>query len=312
MACADRSRNRRHVLALVPPECRAPRADGPHRQHSRCSRPGPSACAEWYAEGRDGAAERRVGAAVNTVARRGTAMIVDMHGHYIPPDTARRVAGVPLAFGRQPGGAFSVVAGGTRRVFGAGLFDLARLRAALRRQGLERRALSVPPFCLHYELPAGAGLRWARCIGYPAHPRRASPGGRPAPQSRSQRRLHRRAPTPFKPELRCTSDPWRGSTAHIGLSCTGCGRTHPCGGPCLVRSGGGPLPDQPGDDGARRGQRVATEAIGQRATRARAAESGGWPPVLALAGASIGMVQAAEHRDGDDATWVGPGWRWRR
>jgi hypothetical protein len=73
-------------------------------------------------------------------------MIVDMHAHYLPLDAARRVAGVPLAFERQPDGAFSVAAGGTRRVFGAGLFDLALQREVLRRQGLARRALSVPPF----------------------------------------------------------------------------------------------------------------------------------------------------------------------
>lgn len=91
-------------------------------------------------------------------------MIVDWHAHYIPLDTARQVAGVPLAFERRPDGAYGFVAGGATRVFGPGLFDLERQRAALRDAGLERRALSVPPFCLQYELPPEAGRRWARAL----------------------------------------------------------------------------------------------------------------------------------------------------
>lgn len=71
------------------------------------------------------------------------------------------------------------------------------------------RALKQLPAHARSNVSAAPGRLAVPCIGYPAHPRRASRGARPAPQSRSQRRAGRRALTTFTPQLRRTSGAWR-------------------------------------------------------------------------------------------------------
>ncbi len=46
----------------------------------------------------------------------------------------------------------------------AGLLDLGIQIEDMRRQGVARRALAIPPFTLRYDLPPDEGVRWARSI----------------------------------------------------------------------------------------------------------------------------------------------------
>lgn len=57
-----------------------------------------------------------------------------------------------------------MTAGATTTTLDPELLDLDWHLAEMRRQGVARRALAVPPFLLQYALPAGEGARWARAI----------------------------------------------------------------------------------------------------------------------------------------------------
>ncbi len=91
-------------------------------------------------------------------------MIVDLHSHYFPLDAVRGVPDSPVQVAEQPDGTVRFSFGGTAMTLSADLFDLERQLAALRRQGLARRALQPPPFTILYELPPAAGLAWSRRV----------------------------------------------------------------------------------------------------------------------------------------------------
>ncbi|HEU5422817.1 MAG TPA: amidohydrolase family protein [Nitrolancea sp.] len=89
-------------------------------------------------------------------------MVIDLHSHYFPLEAAGQPgAPVTVAEGGEP---TRLVVAGHAMSLDAGLFDLARQRDDLQRQGLTRRVLAVPPFTILYELPAAEGLRWSRAL----------------------------------------------------------------------------------------------------------------------------------------------------
>lgn len=91
-------------------------------------------------------------------------MIVDLHSHYIPPQAVRDVPGVPVELEQLAGGRYRFVARGNAFILDQALFDLESQVRDARRQGLDARALAVPPFALLYELPAEAGIAWSRAL----------------------------------------------------------------------------------------------------------------------------------------------------
>jgi aminocarboxymuconate-semialdehyde decarboxylase len=91
-------------------------------------------------------------------------MIIDMHSHYIPLDAVAAVGPDVVAVERATDGGYVFRAGAASLHLEAQLFDLELQRTDLRRQGLDRRTLMLPPFALLYELPAEAGRRWARAV----------------------------------------------------------------------------------------------------------------------------------------------------
>ena len=77
-------------------------------------------------------------------------MIVDLHSHYLPPQAAD-AADLPVTLDALSDGERRFAALGHDMTLEAELFDLERQRAALRRQGLDRRILAPPPFSVLYE-----------------------------------------------------------------------------------------------------------------------------------------------------------------
>jgi hypothetical protein len=122
---------------------------------------------------------------------------------------------------------------------------------------------------------------------------------------RARRRAGRRALTAAHPS--CIARPAQGAPhTHPASSCTRCMPTQAGGGTRVLLSGRGPLLGQPGDAGACRGQRAAGEASGRQAGAGLAPVSGRRPPGSTSGSAVIGVVQAAEHRAGDDVAGVAP------
>lgn len=85
-------------------------------------------------------------------------VIADLHCHIFPVEAAIRagtsVAIEPVNDGYRVGGVG----------LDAGLLDLGLQIEDMRRQGVARRALAIPPFTLRYDLPPEEGVRWARSI----------------------------------------------------------------------------------------------------------------------------------------------------
>jgi aminocarboxymuconate-semialdehyde decarboxylase len=91
-------------------------------------------------------------------------MIIDMHSHYIPLDAVAAAGAEVATVERRSDGRYTFRAAGQALTLDPRLFELERQRADLRRQGLDRRTLMLPPFALLYELPADAARRWARAV----------------------------------------------------------------------------------------------------------------------------------------------------
>jgi aminocarboxymuconate-semialdehyde decarboxylase len=91
-------------------------------------------------------------------------MIIDMHSHYIPLDAVAAAGADVATVERGDDGRYTFRAAGQTLTLDPQLFELERQRADLRRAGLDRRTLMLPPFALLYELPAAAGPRWAQAV----------------------------------------------------------------------------------------------------------------------------------------------------
>lgn len=91
-------------------------------------------------------------------------MFIDMHSHYIPLEAVAAAGADVAAVARGDDGRYTFRSGGGALTLDPQLFELDRQRADLRRQGLDRRTLMLPPFALLYELPPDAGRRWARAV----------------------------------------------------------------------------------------------------------------------------------------------------
>jgi aminocarboxymuconate-semialdehyde decarboxylase len=89
-------------------------------------------------------------------------MIADLHCHFFPARAAG-AAGTPVAVTAE-GDGYRYTAGQTSMLLDAGLLDLELQIEDMRRQGVGRRALAIPPFTLQYELSPADGVRWARAI----------------------------------------------------------------------------------------------------------------------------------------------------
>ena len=85
-------------------------------------------------------------------------VIADLHCHIFPVEAALR-AGTSVLIEPVDG---SYRVGGVE--LDAGLLDLGLQVEDMRRQGVARRALAIPPFTLRYDLPPDEGVRWARAI----------------------------------------------------------------------------------------------------------------------------------------------------
>jgi aminocarboxymuconate-semialdehyde decarboxylase len=86
------------------------------------------------------------------------AVIADLHCHIFPVEAAIRAGtSVPI---EQRDGRYWV----SGVDLDAGLLDLDLQVEDMRRQGVTRRALAIPPFTLRYDLPPDEGVRWARAI----------------------------------------------------------------------------------------------------------------------------------------------------
>jgi aminocarboxymuconate-semialdehyde decarboxylase len=90
-------------------------------------------------------------------------MVVDLHSHYVPLEAAN-AADVGISLEPQSDGEVAFSTPHQQMSLEGQLFDLDMQRAELERQRLDSRMLSVPPFCFQYELPAEAGVRWARAM----------------------------------------------------------------------------------------------------------------------------------------------------
>lgn len=88
-------------------------------------------------------------------------MVIDLHSHYVPLAAAQS-AGVGIDLTLLPDGDVRFETAGRIMLLEGALFDLERQQADMARQRLERRILTIPPFCFEYELPAGSGLLWAQ------------------------------------------------------------------------------------------------------------------------------------------------------
>jgi aminocarboxymuconate-semialdehyde decarboxylase len=101
-------------------------------------------------------ANRRQGGSESAV------VITDLHCHVFPVEAARR-ARTSVAVEPADDG-YRLTTGSRTMVLDRGLFDLDLQLDDMLRQGVVRRALSVPPFTLQYGLPRDEGIRWARAL----------------------------------------------------------------------------------------------------------------------------------------------------
>lgn len=91
-----------------------------------------------------------------------TAVITDLHCHFFPAEAIAR-AGLGTVEPRG-GNRLRLTTATLDTELEAGLVDLERHAADMRRQGVAHRAISVPPFLLQYQLPPAAGAAWARAV----------------------------------------------------------------------------------------------------------------------------------------------------
>lgn len=88
--------------------------------------------------------------------------IADVHCHIFPAEAARRAR---TSVEVEPeGDGWRYTSGGRSMLLDQGLYDLEAQREDMRRQGVTRRALAIPPFTLSYHLPREEGIRWAAAI----------------------------------------------------------------------------------------------------------------------------------------------------
>lgn len=88
--------------------------------------------------------------------------IADLHCHYFPAAAAGS-ANTSITVEAVDGG-YRFSAGAQTMLLDPGLLDLKLQIEDMDRQGVGVRALSIPPFTLHYELPPDEGIRWTRAI----------------------------------------------------------------------------------------------------------------------------------------------------
>lgn len=91
-------------------------------------------------------------------------MIIDLHSHYLPPMAVKAAGPVPLRLEERPDGTYLFTDGPRSLTLERSLFDLEQQIRDMARQGLDRKALSVPPFAFQYELDAATRLRWSRAL----------------------------------------------------------------------------------------------------------------------------------------------------
>jgi aminocarboxymuconate-semialdehyde decarboxylase len=96
-------------------------------------------------------------------------MVIDLHSHYIPLEAANS-AEAGIRFDDPGSGEIAFRSPHQSMTLERQLFDLDIQTTDAVSQRLDRRILAVPPFCFQYELPAEAGIRWARALndGYAA------------------------------------------------------------------------------------------------------------------------------------------------
>jgi aminocarboxymuconate-semialdehyde decarboxylase len=86
-------------------------------------------------------------------------LITDLHCHIFPASAARRAR---TSIEVEPDGdGWRYTSAGRSMELDQGLYDLDAQIEDMRRQGVARRALAIPPFTLSYHLPREEGIRWA-------------------------------------------------------------------------------------------------------------------------------------------------------
>ena len=89
-------------------------------------------------------------------------MVIDLHSHYIPVDAANAAeAGIRFT---ERDDDVQFESSGQQMSLESALFDLDQQLVDLERQRLDKRILTIPPFCFQYELPADAGVRWSEYL----------------------------------------------------------------------------------------------------------------------------------------------------
>lgn len=91
-------------------------------------------------------------------------MIIDMHNHFVPVD-ALKLADETVRVAESDGGGFELIDAKSHRFpLNPGLVDLDIQVNVMTAQRVDRRTLSIPPFCFQYELPADRGVKWSRAV----------------------------------------------------------------------------------------------------------------------------------------------------
>lgn len=89
-------------------------------------------------------------------------MITDLHSHFFPIDVARSTPGSPVEVHHLGDGRLRLEVLGHDFVVPASLGDAEAQAASTEAQGMDRRALMIPPFTALYELDAAIGIEWSR------------------------------------------------------------------------------------------------------------------------------------------------------
>lgn len=88
--------------------------------------------------------------------------IADLHCHYFPAAVAGR-ANTSITVEPEDA-SYRFTAGSQSMLLDPGLLDLNLQIEDMDQQGVARRAISIPPFTLRYELPVDEGIHWTRAI----------------------------------------------------------------------------------------------------------------------------------------------------
>ncbi len=88
-------------------------------------------------------------------------MIIDLHSHFFPLESARSSAAPVGAAPEQVEDGSVLEVAGHRLHLSQDLIDVDAQLTALERQGLDRRALMPPPYTILYELSGEDGLAWS-------------------------------------------------------------------------------------------------------------------------------------------------------